>query len=49
MVTWQQCFINLKDENEQEFVRLANILKRTSKRRIKKKLGKRITDLCMNR
>lgn len=49
MVTWQMCFVNLKEENEEEFLRLANILKNTRKDRTKKKLGRRITKLCMNK
>jgi hypothetical protein len=47
MITWQMCFVNLKQENEKEFFRLSHILIRTKNRRIKKKLGKRITHLCM--
>jgi hypothetical protein len=47
MESWLKCWLNLKEENEQEVIRLANILKRTNKNRIKKKLGRRIAKLCM--
>jgi hypothetical protein len=46
METWLKCWLTLKEENEKEVLRIANILKRTNKNRIKKKLGRRITKLC---
>jgi hypothetical protein len=47
METWLKCWLNLKEENEPETLRLMSILKKTNKNRVKKKLGRRIAKICM--